>query len=198
MFAAEHPKRIAIFASGAGTNAEKIIRHFSSKISDRIKVELIVCNKPLAGVLQVAERERVPTLLIERQKFFEDGYVNDLRERNIDFIVLAGFLWKLPSILIQSYPKKIINIHPALLPKFGGTGMFGSKVHETAIHSKEKQSGITIHYVDELYDHGEIIFQAACDIDVNETPESLSKKIHQLEHEHYPIILESLLLPCEK
>ncbi|HET9057767.1 MAG TPA: formyltransferase family protein, partial [Chitinophagaceae bacterium] len=148
---------IAIFASGAGSNAHAIINYFRN--SSVVKVALIVSNKPEAGVLKIAEKENIPSLLIEKERFFRgDAYMNELKEKKIDFIVLAGFLWKVPSMLIKVYPHKIVNIHPALLPKYGGKGMYGSRVHEAVIANKEKESGITIHYVDELYDHGSIIF----------------------------------------
>jgi phosphoribosylglycinamide formyltransferase-1 len=182
---------IAIFASGAGSNAQKIIDHF--KKSSQVKIVLIVCNNPKAGVLQIAQKENIPFLLLEKNKFEQDGYVIEMDKYKIDLIVLAGFLWKIPSLLIQSYQNKIINIHPALLPKFGGKGMYGNKVHEAVINSKEKESGITIHYVDEIYDHGKIFFQAECDVEENETPESLAKKIHGLEHKYYPRVIEGII-----
>jgi formyltetrahydrofolate-dependent phosphoribosylglycinamide formyltransferase len=177
------PINVAIFASGGGSNAQQIINYFSSS---SIKIALVVCNKPGAGVLQVAAKAGIPFLLIEKQQFFEgDHYLPELKQRNIDFIVLAGFLLKVPDALIKAYPKKIINIHPALLPKYGGNGMYGRHVHQAVIANKEKQSGITIHYVDEQYDHGEIIFQAACAVDDNDTAETLAKKVQVLEHEYY-------------
>ena len=219
--------RIAIFASGAGSNAEKIITSSPSllqKEKGEVEIEaksvttsspslllkekgeaenkakadwevaLIVCNKPGAGVLNIAAEYNIPTLLIEKERFFNgDHYLPELQKHKINFIVLAGFLWKIPVTLIQAYPKKIINIHPALLPKYGGTGMYGSKVHEAVIAAGEKESGITIHYVDELYDHGEIIFQATCSVATDETAETLAKKIHALEHAHYPAVTASLL-----
>jgi formyltetrahydrofolate-dependent phosphoribosylglycinamide formyltransferase len=183
---------IAIFASGAGSNAAQIIQHFSS--SSTIKIALIVCNKPGAGVLNIAANAGIPSLLIEKEPFFKgDNYLPELQKHAIDFIVLAGFLWKIPEALIEAYPKKIINIHPALLPKYGGKGMFGHHVHEAVIINKETESGITIHYVDELYDHGAVIFQAKCIVDKNETADSLAKKIHLLEHAHYPKVITELL-----
>lgn len=186
-------KHIAIFASGAGSNAQKIIDHFNS--GDRnAKIVLIVCNKPGAGVLKIAEKENIPALIIERKKFYEDAFLDELNSYKIDLIVLAGFLWKVPDLLVRSYPNKIINIHPALLPKYGGKGMYGSKVHEAVIHSKEKESGITIHWVDEIYDHGKIIFQVKCNVDEKDTPETLAEKIHELEHEHYPKVIEKYFL----
>ena len=182
---------IVIFASGAGSNAQKIIDHF--KNSDFIKIVLIVCNNPEAGVLKIAKKENIPFLLIEKNKFNGDDYIDHLEKYNIDLIVLAGFLWKIPSVLIQSYQNKIINIHPALLPKFGGKGMYGDKVHQSVINLKEKESGITIHYVDEIYDHGKIIFQTKCNVDEDETAGSLATKIHKLEHIHYSKVIAKLL-----
>ena len=184
---------IAIFASGAGTNAQEIINHFSS--SSAIKINLIVCNKPGAGVLSIAEKENIPFLLIEKDRFFNgNAYLTELQKSKISFIVMAGFLWKIPEQLIKAYPKKIINLHPGLLPKYGGNGMYGHFVHDAVIGNKEKESGITIHYIDELYDHGEIIFQAKCTVDENDNTESLSKKIHTLEHTHYAAVIEDIIM----
>ena len=189
--------RIAIFASGAGTNAQKIIDHF--RHSNEIKVALIVCNKPEAGVIKIATKENIPVLLIEKEKFFRgNAYIDELQENKsdsyrIDFIVLAGFLWKLPVALLKTYSHKIINIHPALLPKYGGKGMYGSKVHEAVLANKEKESGISIHYVDEIYDHGKIIFQAKCSVWENDTADSLAQRIHALEHDHYPKVIEKIV-----
>ncbi len=183
---------IAIFASGAGSNAQQIINHFASSTS--VKIGLIVCNKPGAGVLNIAAHHGIPALLIEKEQFFKgDNYLPDLQNQHIDFIVLAGFLWKIPGALIKAFPKRMINIHPALLPAYGGKGMFGHFVHEAVIANKETESGITIHYVDELYDHGEIIFQGKCVVEANDTADSLAQKIHILEHKHYPGVIESLL-----
>jgi phosphoribosylglycinamide formyltransferase 1 len=180
---------VAVFASGTGTNTKKIIEYF--KNHPHIKIVLIVSNKANAGVLKVAEEENIRSLIIDKEKFFRgDAYTDKLKERNIDFIVLAGFLWKIPSLLVKAYPDRIINIHPALLPKYGGKGMYGHLVHEAVISAKEKESGITIHYVDDLYDHGKIIFQANCAIEENETPETLAQKIHLLEHAHFARIIE--------
>jgi folate-dependent phosphoribosylglycinamide formyltransferase PurN len=202
---------VAIFASGGGSNAERIITsstYFlenkkgeaenitkSSAKAANYKVALIVCNKPGAGVLELAVKAGIPSLLIEKKPFFNgDNYLPELQKYNIDFIVLAGFLWKVPEALIKAYPKKIINIHPALLPKYGGEGMYGRHVHQAVIATKEKQSGITIHYVDELYDHGEIIFQATCTVEDNDTAETLAKKVQALEHEHYTRVIGGLLV----
>lgn len=178
-------KKIAIFASGAGSNAEKIIHHLKGHPS--IKVALVVCNKPGAGVLDIAAANQVPVLLIEKERFFRgDSYLPELKRYEIDFIVLAGFLWKIPGALIAAYPNRMINIHPALLPKYGGKGMYGMKVHEAVLLAGEKESGITIHYVNEHFDEGEHIFQASCAIEAHDTPESLAQKVHQLEHRHFP------------
>jgi len=186
-------QKIVVFASGAGSNAKKIIDYFQGH--KLITVSLIVCNKPGAGVLSIAEEAGIPTLLIEKEKFFRgNAYIDELKERGIGFIVLAGFLWKIPDALIKAYPGKIINIHPALLPNYGGKGMYGGFVHEAVITNKDKESGITIHYVDEHYDHGDIIFQARCTIEEGDTPEMLAKKIHLLEHEYYPKVIETTVL----
>ena len=182
---------IAVFASGAGSNAQKIIHHFHQH--PWVSVSLLVCNKPKAGVLEIAERESIPSLIIEKREFEESGYVDHLQRYGIDYIVLAGFLWKIPPVLIKEYPESIINIHPALLPAYGGKGMYGKSVHEAVINAREKESGITIHYVDEIYDNGKVIFQAKCPVEEQDTPESLAKKIHALEHAHYPEEIERLL-----
>ncbi|MEO6734412.1 MAG: phosphoribosylglycinamide formyltransferase [Ferruginibacter sp.] len=188
------PVSVAIFASGAGSNAEKIIERAVGSATNNFRIDLIVCNKPGAGVLLIAEKNNIDTLIIEKEQFFRgDSYIPALQERGIEFIVLAGFLWKIPVSLIRAYPNKIINIHPALLPKYGGKGMYGDKVHETIIAAGEKESGITIHYVDELYDHGNIILQVSCEVSKNDTPDTLAKKIHLLEHSHYPKVVEELL-----
>lgn len=186
-------KKMAVFASGAGSNAQKIIDHFSDKTKNA-SVALIVCNKPGAGVLQIATKENIPTLIIEKEKFFRgDAYLPELRSYQIDFIVLAGFLWKIPQALIDAYPRRIINIHPALLPKYGGKGMYGNIVHEAVLNADEAESGITIHYIDEHYDHGDIIFQAKCPVTKNDDVQSLSKKIHALEHKYYPEVIEKVI-----
>lgn len=184
--------RLAIFASGAGSNAQKIIDTFRD--NPGVTIALVVCNNPNAGVLSIAAREGIPSLLIEKKQFaLGDAYLPELARHHIDFIVLAGFLWKVPVALVNQYPNKIINIHPALLPKYGGKGMYGNRVHEAVIAAKEKESGISIHYVDELYDHGNIILQATCTVAENETPATLAQKIHQLEHKHYPEVIARLL-----
>ncbi len=190
--ASSAPIHIAIFASGAGTNARKIIEYFENK-GLRIKVSLIVCNVPGAGVLEIAKEKGIPSLIINKADFTATGYVESLQNADINFIILAGFLWKVPEVLVRAYPKAIINIHPALLPKYGGKGMYGARVHEAVIAAKEKESGITIHWVNEHYDEGAIIFQAKCSIDANDTSESLANKIHALEHAHFAPTIEKFL-----
>ncbi|WP_240628074.1 phosphoribosylglycinamide formyltransferase [Terrimonas sp.] len=190
------PTRLAVFASGTGSNAQKIIDFFRNDPS--VEITLIVSNKPAAGVLQIAGREKIASLIIEKGKFFNgDAYVDELKQNNIDWIILAGFLWKVPAALIQAFPVRIINIHPALLPQYGGKGMYGHFVHEAVIASGDKQSGITIHYVDELFDHGAHIFQAHCDIEPGETPETLAKKVQVLEHKYFPEVIKKLITENE-
>lgn len=185
-------KRIAIFASGAGSNAKKIIEHFS--VHPFIKVEIVVCNKLEAGVLKVADTFRIRVLMIDKEKFFTgNAYADELQIAQINFIVLAGFLWKIPQSLIDAYRGMIINIHPALLPRYGGKGMYGAKVHEAVIAAGEKISGITIHYVDEHYDNGDVILRVECPVYNGDTPESLAERIHILEHKYYPGVIENLL-----
>jgi phosphoribosylglycinamide formyltransferase-1 len=181
--------QLAIFASGTGTNTQQIIQYFKSH--QAVRVALVVCNKPRAGVIEVAATAGIPVLMLEKEHFFTgDAYIPELLKFGIDFIVLAGFLWKIPPRLIRTFPNRIINIHPALLPKYGGKGMYGQHVHEAVIAAGEKESGISIHYVDEWYDHGNIIFQARCEINENDDAASLAQKIHALEHMHYPAIIE--------
>lgn len=185
-------KRIAIFASGAGSNAEKILEYF--KNSSQVSVVLLVSNKPQAGVLQIAKKFEVPTLLLEKETFFNgDGYASVFKKLSIDWIILAGFLWKIPLTLLKGWEKKIINIHPALLPKYGGKGMYGNAVHMSVIQAKESVSGITIHYVDEQYDHGAVIFQATCAVAENDTAATLALRIHSLEHQHFPRVIEEVI-----
>ena len=233
------PIHIAIFASGAGSNARKIIEYFegagsglaaagsnlsstaatydsnltstaSKSTSSQVKVSLIVCNVPDAAVLAIAKEKGIPTLLINKTEFAATGYVESLHNADIQFIVLAGFLWKVPEVLVRAYQpgmkidgalvngkenvsKGIINIHPALLPKYGGKGMYGSRVHEAVIAAGEKESGITIHWVNEHYDEGGIIFQATCEVVSGDTPETLADKIHVLEHAHFAPTIAKML-----
>ncbi|WP_431212615.1 phosphoribosylglycinamide formyltransferase [Puia sp. P3] len=185
-------KKIAIFASGAGSNAAKIIEYF--QYNKGIRVSLIVCNKPTAGFWTSPPVAGIPVLLIEKENFFRgSAYLGELGELGIDFIVLAGFLWKIPAALVKAYPGRIINIHPALLPKYGGKGMYGHFVHEAVVQAKETHTGITIHYVDEFYDHGQIIFQEKVEVSPDDTPEAVAQKVHRLEHEHFPRIIEAVI-----
>jgi len=182
-------KRIAIFASGNGTNAQRIAEYFMDK--NEIEICLILTNKKDAGVLKRADNLGIKSEVFNRDGFKEGQKVDNLLQKHkIDLLVLAGFLWLVPAFLIDKFPNRIINIHPALLPKYGGKGMYGMNVHKAVIENKEKQSGISIHYVNNKYDEGQIIFQARFDISDGETPESLANKIHQLEYEHYPLIIE--------
>jgi len=195
--ASNGPIHIAVFASGTGSNARKIIEYFEK--SNRIKVSLVVCNVPSAGVLNIAAEKGIPTLLINKTEFAQTGYIESLRNADIHFIVLAGFLWKVPAVLVKAFQpgtgnsKGIINIHPALLPKYGGKGMYGAKVHEAVIAAGEIESGITIHWVNEQYDEGAIIYQATCKIENGDTPTTLANKIHVLEHTHFAPTIEKLL-----
>jgi phosphoribosylglycinamide formyltransferase-1 len=183
---------LAIFASGTGSNAKKIIEWFLPHPT--IKVGLIVCNRQGAGVLNIAAHYNIPVLQIEKDEFFAgNGYLNEIEKAGTNFIALAGFLWRVPEILIQNFRNRIINVHPALLPKFGGKGMYGLKVHEAVIAAGEKESGITIHYVDEHYDNGDVIFQASCPIYKDDTPKTLAERIHQLEHENFARIIEETI-----
>jgi formyltetrahydrofolate-dependent phosphoribosylglycinamide formyltransferase len=185
--------KLAIFASGKGSNAEKIIQHFVNH--DNIHISLIVSNRQQAGVLDIAQRNKIPTLLLEKNKFMQtDEYVQIIKNQGITHIVLAGFLLKVPDNLINAYNNYIVNIHPALLPAYGGKGMYGEHVHQAVIQAGEKESGITIHLVDEEYDHGKTLFQAKVRVDQNDTPVSLAEKIHHLEHEHYPAVIEKWVL----
>ena len=184
---------IAILASGTGTNAHRIIQ-YSLEENAAFKVGLVVCNKPGAGVTGIAKNFQIPVLMIEKEQFFRgDAYVQALQNAGIDFIVLAGFLWKIPVKLVEAYRNRIINIHPALLPNYGGKGMYGQYVHEAVIANNDTESGITIHWVDEFYDHGSILFQAKCPVLPGDTPAALASRIHELEHKHYPVVLNQLL-----
>jgi phosphoribosylglycinamide formyltransferase-1 len=182
-------KNIVIFASGKGSNAENIIKYF--KNNSLIQVGLIVCNKSNAGVLNVAKNFNIPFLIVDKPAL--EQLANDWKNEKIDLIVLAGFLWQIPDSLIKALPNKILNIHPSLLPKYGGKGMYGTKVHEAVINNQEKESGITIHYVNEHYDEGEIILQESCILNKNETVEGLLEKVHSLEFKFLPLAIEKLL-----
>ena len=187
------PTRIAIFGSGNGTNAQRITEYFAE--NPEVEVNTIITNKKDAYIVQRAKNLGVDCVYFSRHDFFEtDNVLNYLKERNIDYVILAGFLWLVPQNLLSAFPKRIINIHPALLPKYGGKGMYGEHVHEAVIANHETQSGITIHFVDEHYDRGTTIFQATCDIAPDDTPDTLAQKIHKLEHEHFPKVIEKVVL----
>jgi phosphoribosylglycinamide formyltransferase-1 len=189
-------KKIAIFASGSGTNAENIAKYFASKKS--AEVSLILTNKSDAFVIQRAKTFNIPTIIFNKEDFRNtDVVLNLLLDHKIDFIILAGFLWLIPEKMVRNFEKRIINIHPALLPDFGGKGMFGHHVHEKVIESKKEESGITIHFVNEKYDDGDIIFQAKCKIDEKDNAESLAQKIHHLEYEHFPKIIEEIITKAD-
>lgn len=183
---------IAILASGSGSNAQRIIEYFSN--NKNIHFPFIITNNEYAFVRERAKTLNIPSVFIENKKLkTEDNLLNILLENKIDWVILAGYLLLIPSNVVNYYKHKIINIHPALLPKYGGKGMFGVKVHEAVIADKERESGISIHYVNEKYDEGDIIFQAKTSIDINDTAESLAKKIHLLEYEHFPKVIEKLI-----
>lgn len=185
-------KRIAIFASGSGSNAQKIIEHF--KKNDHAEVAIVIANRADAYVLERADNFEIPTHVITRADFYDsDQTIKLLQQLKIDAIVLAGFLWLLPPSLIEAYPKRIINIHPSLLPKFGGKGMYGHHVHEAVLAAKELESGISIHFVNEEFDAGEIIFQAKCKVEKKDTVEVLAFRIQQLEHQYFPKTIEQVL-----
>ena len=183
-------KQIIVFASGSGTNAENLIRYFNQSDSNA-RVTRIFTNYSEAGVIKRAEKYDVPVTVFDREIFKSLKFLEQIG--NPDCIVLAGFLWLIPEYFVKSFPDKIVNIHPALLPKYGGKGMYGSRVHEAVIEHKEKQSGISIHFVNEKYDEGEIILQARCKVEKNETPDSLAQKIHHLEYAFFPITIKTLL-----
>ena len=198
-------KRIAVFASGEGTNTQQLIDYFKGS---NVKIVLVVCNHPQANVLKRAEKQNIPSVLINKEWSYNGEPVlsecpkdplrrtpleKKLLGENLDLIVCAGFLWKIPDTILQAFPNKIVNIHPALLPKFGGKGMYGLNVHKAVIGAGEKESGITIHYLNEHYDEGEIILQKKCEVKKNDTTESLAQKVLVLEHEWYPKTIEQLL-----
>jgi phosphoribosylglycinamide formyltransferase 1 len=186
-------RNIAILASGSGTNAENIIKYFSTR--NTAKVSLVLSNKRQALVLKRAEANNIRTVFFEHKEFYVTGKVlRYLALYKIDFIVLAGFLWLVPENITETYTGRIINIHPALLPSHGGKGMYGEAVHNAVLAKKEKESGITIHYVNKFYDAGDIIFQAKCKVEPTDTPESLAEKVHSLEYLHYPRVIEEIVV----
>ena len=185
-------KRIAIFASGSGSNAQKIMEHF--KRNPDVEVVLVLTNNPQAFVLQRADNFEIPSHIFTRHEFYEtDDVIRLLKMHQVDLIVLAGFLWQIPKLLLESFPNKIINLHPALLPKYGGKGMYGNHVHNAVLENKEEESGITIHFVNENFDEGEIIHQSKFKIEPGDNLEMIKFKGQQLEHQHFPKVIESLL-----
>ncbi len=190
-------KRIAIFASGSGSNAQKLMEHF--KRSTDTEIALVLTNNADAYVLQRADNFEIPSHIFDKNEFYKTNDVIDLlRNLDIDFIVLAGFLWLIPQNLIASYPGRIVNIHPAILPKFGGKGMYGDHVHEAVLAAGEPEGGITIHYVNEHYDEGEYIYQAKYKIEKGDSLEMVKFKGQQLEHQHYPRVVESIVKKIKK
>ena len=188
-------KRIVIFASGSGTNAENIIRYFQK--SNVANVVRVLSNKKDAKVLERSNSLNVSYMYFSRNDFYDSDKVLNLLIEEADFIVLAGFLWRVPENIIKLFSKKIVNIHPALLPKYGGKGMYGMHIHNTVIANKEKETGITIHYVNEHYDEGAVILQKKVGVDESDTPEIIAKKIHQLEYKYFPKVIEEILLKDE-
>ncbi|HET8839208.1 MAG TPA: phosphoribosylglycinamide formyltransferase [Flavobacteriaceae bacterium] len=187
-------KKIVIFASGTGTNAENIIRYFRQ--NENVEVAYVLSNKSIAPVLEKAEKLGVKNRAFNKAAFYETGEIAELlKQTSPDLIVLAGFLWLLPTEILKMFPEKIINIHPALLPKYGGKGMFGSRVHEAVLKNKEAKSGISIHYVNEKYDEGKMIAQFETEISLNDSAEEIAAKIHELEQEHFPKVIEKILFP---
>jgi phosphoribosylglycinamide formyltransferase 1 len=189
--------RIAIFASGSGTNAEAIMDYF--KNNSLTTVALLLSNNPEAFALQRAKKFNIPTRVFSKQQFSESGEVLQwLKESHITHVVLAGFLWLIPAALIKEFPNRIVNIHPSLLPRFSGKGMYGMNVHEAVKSAGELITGITIHVVNEHYDDGKILFQENCSVDLNDTPQHIAEKVHALEHAHYPKVIERWIGEGEK
>ena len=190
-------KHIAIFASGSGSNAQRIMEHF--KRHKEMEVAIVLSNRADSYVLQRADNFEIPTHVFSKEELYDSATILQLlKNLDIDIIVLAGFLWLIPANIIQQYPKRIINIHPALLPKYGGKGLYGDIIHETVIANHDHETGITIHYVNETFDEGEIIYQNKCVVEKTDTTEKLAYKVHQLEHLHYPRVIEDLLKKTEK
>lgn len=185
--------RIAVFVSGSGSNAENIVQHFRQTQTG--EVALMVCNNPTAFALQRATRLQVPALVIDKKTFQQKQTLLEiLQAQRIDWVVLAGFLLLVPPYLLEAYPQRVINLHPALLPKYGGKGMYGMHVHEAVVANHETETGITIHYANEHYDEGQIILQAKCALDASDTPETVAQKIHELEYAHFPKAIEQEIL----
>ncbi|MEL0645371.1 phosphoribosylglycinamide formyltransferase [Olleya sp. Ti.3.14] len=185
-------KRVVIFASGSGSNAENLIRFFQNR--DNVSVIQVLTNNPHAKVLDRCKKLKVSALSFNKTAFTEtDDVLNILKSNTPDLIILAGFLWKFPEKILKDFPNKVINVHPALLPKFGGKGMYGMHVHQAVINNKETETGITIHYVNENYDEGAIIFQSKCEVLASDTAQDVADKIHELEMKHFPEVVDQLL-----
>ncbi len=185
-------KKLAIFASGSGTNAEEIFKYFQDHPT--IEIVLLLSNKPDAYALERAKKFKIPTHVFSKAQFQDETVLGWLKDAGITHIVLAGFLWLIPEYLIKKFPNRIVNIHPALLPKYGGKGMYGAKVHEAVKASGDAETGITIHLVNEVYDEGKILFQASCEVGENDSQDDIAQKIHQLEHKHFPKVIEDWVL----
>ena len=185
-------KRIIIFASGSGTNAENIIKYF--KTTQTAIVTQVLSNKQNAKVFERCKRLNINCLHFNKEQFSKTNFILNLLKEKADYIILAGFLWKVPNKITDVFPNKIINIHPALLPKYGGKGMYGMHVHKAVKEKKETETGVTIHFVNEKYDDGAIIFQAKTSISADDTPEKIAKKVHELEYKHFPVIIEKVIL----
>ena len=184
-------KKLSIFVSGNGTNLQRIAEYFAN--NPEVEIVNVVCNNPKAYSIERAKNLDIPLRMITREEFKSEAFIKEMLDLNVDLIVLAGFLWKIPENLVKAFPKKIVNIHPALLPKYGGKGFYGEHVHEAVVAAKEAQSGITVHYVNELYDSGEIILQAHVALEEGETPDSLAAKIHKLEQAYFPVAIDYVL-----
>jgi phosphoribosylglycinamide formyltransferase-1 len=185
--------QLAIFASGSGSNAEKIMAHFDRH--PKIKVALLLSNKKEAGALLYAEKYKVPSLVFDRTSFYHsDDILTQLKSKGIDLIVLAGFLWLIPEQLLEAYPNRIINIHPSLLPKYGGKGMYGHHVHQAVFDNMETESGVSIHVVNKEYDKGEMLYQEKVALDITDTPDIIAQKVLRVEHQAYPTVIEQYVL----
>jgi phosphoribosylglycinamide formyltransferase-1 len=185
-------KRIILFASGSGTNAENIINYFDD--SENVTIAKVLCNKKNAKVFDRCKNLNIDCIHFTKDNFVTTDNILNLLKKEADFIVLAGFLWRIPEKIVQAFPNKIVNIHPALLPKYGGKGMYGMHVHNAVKKNKETETGITIHFVNEHYDEGAIIFQAKTKVEVDDSPEDIAKKVHALEYQHFPSVIEEVIL----
>lgn len=185
-------KRIAIFASGSGSNAENIAHFF--KDDPEVEISLLLTNNPEAGVIKRARRLHIPVVVFDRKTFYESDRIEKLLvNQKIDLVVLAGFMMLIPPTLVSAFPNRMVNIHPALLPKYGGKGMYGHFVHEAVVAAGEKESGITIHFVNDMYDEGAVIFQASCEVTRYDSPDEVARKVQELEHRHFPEVVKELL-----